>query len=283
MSGYEKAKEVADKLRAEKADKDQTELAKHEGAINQLALVRENSSLSAMYDQFTKEEAKESIGSQPLLKLHTVGRSNNVLLDGSQPEDGSFFYAPTQEAFKNPSIHLLVMSDGFYAEGLPDDKGNPKIEYNILFGGTIIHDNNMRPFIMYITSQSIRQSFWEFRNEINKYARLMRVPKFALTVKMAHEKVSNPNPKWVKANPTVNNIKFSIKKFEDNSPHLVVDEGELVALADTKEGLKEMIDSIIAGKRVEKPEKDGGIAQTRVASEGEVVDDRHQDPNDRPF
>lgn len=283
MNGYEKAKELNERLKAENAATEEVSKGDKQVALNQLALVRENSSLSATYDRLAKEEEKESGGSQPLLKLHTAGRSNNVLLDGSQPEDGSFFYVPTQEAFKDPSIHLLTISEGFYAEGLLDDGGKPKIGYNILLGGTIIYDNNMRPFIMYVTSQSIRQSVWEFRNEINKYARLMRVPKFALTVNMVSEKVSNPNPKWVKANPKVNNIKFSIKKFEDNTPHLVMDEGELVALADIKEMLKEMIDSIIAKKRVEKPESQDTLETKPTHSIDIDPRDQVLDENGRPF
>jgi hypothetical protein len=251
--GVEKARAVADKLREEiKVEEEQKEQALIE-AKNQLALVRQNSSLSAMYEKTSQEEMRESLGAQPLLKLHVAGRSHNILLDGTQPEDGSFFYVPTQEAFKNPSIHLMVMSDGFYAEGLPDDSGKPKIVYNILVGGTIIADGSMRPFIMYITSQAIRQSFWEFRNEINKYARLMRVPKFALSVKMESGKVANPNPKWAKANPFVNNITFSIDKVEDGSPVVITDEGEFMALVDMQAMLREMVDSIIAAKKVEKP------------------------------
>lgn len=282
MSGLEEARATAAKLKQETEEKKEQELAVINEAKNDLDLVRQNASLSKMFDEEIKKEMSDGMGSQPLLKLHTQGRSNNELIDGSQPNDGDFFYTPSQEAFTNPNIHLLVISDGFYAEGLPDDKGETKIQYNILLGGTIIDEEGnrtMRPFLMYVTSQAIRQSLWDFRNELNKYARVMKVPKTAIVVKMTHEKVGNPNPKWAKVNPKVNNIKFSIEKFPDGTPVLVPDEDQFAALVDIQAMLKEMAASIIAAKSVEKPVGE----ETTVSAKEQVVEGQMVDPEEIPF
>lgn len=224
-------------------------------ALNSLAELKKNSTLSQRYAQIAAEEAKEMMGSQPLLKLHIAGRSNNELRDGSEPVDLSFFYTPTQEAFINPDIHLLVMSDGFYAEGIEKNKdGKKKVDYNILLGGTIIaEDETIRMFIMYLTGQKKRESFWAFRNEFSKFARSFKLPKSVFSIKLTAGRVPNPNPKWAKINKHVSTIDFSINKHEDGTPLVIANEDDFEALEDIKVLLKEMIDSIIARKSVEKP------------------------------
>lgn len=244
MTGFEKAKEVANKLHE---DKEQEELAlveRRHQALDSLATLHANTDLAKMYTESAKVGADNLGGELPQLKIHATGKSTgNELADGSRPHDGYYFYKPTQEEFEGPLCHILTISRGFYAPGMADNKTGKTVDkFNQILGGVIIDGNDLKPFLMYFTGTKLT-NLWEFGKAANKYthAKPIPIPMFALTVRMttAIEKTSF-GENWV--------AKFEIQKNEDGTSVLVFDQGKFQFLKDSAEMLEESIDKLIKGK-----------------------------------
>ena len=112
-TGVEAARETAGKLRKEQDAKKENEAKAMATVKNELDKIRNNPELAKLYQDNAKVGAENLAGELPLLKIHAVGRSlKNELKDGSEPNDGWFFYKPTQEQFQEIECHILTISRG---------------------------------------------------------------------------------------------------------------------------------------------------------------------------
>lgn len=238
MSEQDKAREIANKLRAENEAKEKAEIENRQKAESQLAVISKNSELAKMYAENASAGSANLAGELPLLKVHQTGKSTkNELTDGSEPSDGWFFYKPTGEQFEALECHILTISRGFRAEGLNNDK-----VFNQIVGGVIIDGDDYKPFIMYVTGKKL-QPMWDFGKAASKYthAKPIPIPMFALTVKLSTHKEENSYGKsWL--------IDFEIKKSEDGTPVLITDPGIFHFLKDNVTTLEETIEGVIAAK-----------------------------------
>lgn len=274
--GEKAFREMGEKLRKDKEEKVAQDKEKQALALNQLAQLRQNADLAKMYSENAQVGAENLSGELPLLKVHAVGKSmKNELQDGSEPNNGWFFYKPTGEQLESVRCHILTISKGFRAQGIE----NGKEIFNQVVGGVIIGDGaEMKPFIMYFTGLKLKP-LWEFGKEAAKYTRMkpISIPMFALTVKMTTEKVKNNYGKsWI--------VNFEIEKLEDSSPVLIMDPGEFQYLKDNVEMVEDTIASLIAAKQVK--DDDGDFVHTVQQTTGaEPLGPNKEpvDPDDVPF
>lgn len=241
MNGIDKARAVADGLRketeAEKKESEQTKAL----IVNDLKSIQENEALAKMYSDSAQVGAENLAGELPLLKVHSVGRSESILADGSEPTDGYFFYKPTQEQFESIRCHVLTISKGFKAKGLEGGKAEV---FNQILSGIILDGKEMKPFMMYMTGLKLAP-MWEFGKEIAKYTRVkpMGIPIFTLTVKLTTERVKNSFGKsWI--------VKFEVEKNDGGNPVLVGDPGEFQYLRDAVDGIEGVIENVILQKEI---------------------------------
>jgi len=242
MGGYEKAKATAEKLKEEKAEKEQAELANREQAENALASLEGNSDLAKMFNDSAKLGTENLSGGAPWLKVHAAGRSTtNFLADGkTMPDDGNFFYTPTQEQFKEIECHILTISKGFRTVET-DPKGVTKEVFNQLIGGMIMNDGDPKPFIMFVRGKRL-SPMWEFGKEIAKWTsrKPIAVPMFTMKVKLTtHMEKNDYSYSWL--------IDFTLEKVQD-IPVVTLDEGQFTFLKDSVSMMQEQISSLIANK-----------------------------------
>ena len=278
--GEKKFREMGEKLKAEKEQAAEEQKEKTALAMNQLAQLRQNSQLAQMYSENAKVGADNLSGELPLLKVHAVGKSTkNELSDGTEPNDGWFFYKPTGEQFETVRCHILTISKGFRAEGMQQG-GQTKQVFNQVIGGVIIGDGGeMKPFVMYVTGLKL-SPMWEFGKAAAKYTRMkpISIPMFALTVKMTTEKVKNNYGKsWI--------INFEIEKLEDGSPVLIMDPGEFQYLKDNVEIVEDTIASLIDAKAIKEDDDDDFPQHVQEATGAEPVGPNKEpvNPEDIPF
>ena len=241
MKAQDKAREVAKKIGKESKDKEKKAVAEVKSSLIQL---RQNPELAKLYKDNAEVGAKNLGGELPLLKVHKTGKSTtNELADGSQPNDGWFFYKPTMEQFESITCHILTISRGFRADGL-----NKKDVYHQLMGGVIVEGDaigDIKPFVTYLTGLKL-SPMWDFGKEARKYtkARPVPIPMFSLKIKLTTEEVKNNYGKsWI--------IKFEIVKDKDNNPVLITDPGLFQFLLDHVEQVEDMIASVIEAKSSE--------------------------------
>lgn len=274
MTGLDKARETADKLKAEVAAEKETDEKNMEVAKNELATIHENAELAGLYNSAAQVGAANLGGGEmPLLKIHSAGRSmKNELADGTEPQDGHFFYKQEGTQYGGIEAHILTVSRGFYAPNIEEGK---KDTYNQLIGGVIIDGDDFKPFVMYLTGKKL-QPWWDFAKIASKYtkAKPVSIPMFALTVKMTTDKV--PTEKYGK----VWVVNFDIVKTEDGSPKLVLDPGKFTFLKDSAESLEEMISSFADSREVK---KDHEQVLNGQAVESESNSEQQLDENGIPF
>lgn len=272
MTAQDKAREVANKLRAEKEEKEAGEEKNVQAAKSQLAAIQDNSNLAAMYNESATVGA-ENIGGQslPILRVHAAGKSTtNELEDGSEPLDGSFYYKPTKEDLGNEiDVHILTISRGFKTEPL-EGSSKPYL-WNQIVGGIIDND---KPFLMYFTGTKL-QNLWNFGKEAGQYTHRKPVafPMFSLKVKLSTRK----GEKGQYAAPWI--VDFKIIRTEDGQPELILDEGEFQYIKDNVKTIEETIAGVIASKEIK--------TATPVAAEpinGEEVESNPiEDVDEIPF
>jgi hypothetical protein len=231
--------------------------------------------MAQMYAESAKVGASNLSGEMPLLKVHAAGKSKNELADGTKPNDGWFFYKPTQEQFETIDCHILTISRGFRA---PDMNGQPA--FNQIIAGIII--DGMKPFIMYVNRKKLKQ-MWDFGKAAARYTRAkpVPIPMFALTVRLKTHSVPNDfGDSWL--------IDFEILKNPDTKPVLVMDPGEFQFLKDSVEDFEDTIESLISTKT--KEEVVEGNPQPLEATDVEPTVDTatadgsiEVDPEDIPF
>jgi hypothetical protein len=265
MSGLDKARETADKIKAETEAEAKAKEEGMEKAKNELATIQRNPALASMYNESARLGADNLGGSLPQLKVHALGRSSsNQLADGSEPNDGYFFYAPTQEQFKEVTCHILTISRGYRAEGF---QGKQNVFHQLL-GGVIVNDGQVKPFTMFFTGTRLSK-LWEFGKEAGKYthAKPVSIPMFALTVKLTTESVKNDFGKsWV--------INFEIVKDQDGNPELILDPKFFNLLKDNVGTLEDTIASLLDAKATDKDN------DSRPVQEAEPVRDPSEDAED---
>jgi hypothetical protein len=273
MTAQEKAREVADGLKAEKVAKEEQEAKAVSEVRSQLAIVEDNSNLAAMYNESANVGA-ENIGGQslPILRIHAAGKStNNELEDGTEPLDGSFYYKPTKEDLGSEiDVHILTISRGFKTE--PMEGSDKEYTFNQIVGGIIGND---KPFVMYFNGTKL-QNLWNFGKEAGQYTRRKPVafPMFSLKVKLTTKK----GEKGKYAAPWI--VNFKILRDEEQKPLLILDEGEFQYIKDSVAVMEETIANVIAAKEL-RPTVGAVAAQPIV---GEVAeDDLPPAPDDIPF
>jgi len=246
MTGLQKFQKVGKNLKEEQAEEKEKE-SEVKKEINQFLAVRQNEQLAKMYSENSQLGASNLAGSLPLLKVHTLGKSENELADGSAPNDGWIFYKPTGEQYESITCHILTVSRGFKAAGI--NGGEPK--FNQIMGGVIVDGTDYKPFIMYVTGLKLSY-LWEFGKQAKKYTHVkpVSIPMFALTVKMTTEKVASSFGKnWI--------VKFEIVKTQDGVPQLVLDPGEFQFLKDNVGTIEETITSLVEAKAIKEDEEEG--------------------------
>lgn len=236
------------------------------GKNNELAVIQGNNELAQLYNENATLGADNLTGKIPLLKVHTVGKSKNLLVSGAKPKDGAFYYAPTQAEYSELDVHILTISKGFYADGM---NGGDK-KFNQLVGGVFKDGDEYRPFIMYFSGKKLN-NLWNFANGITKYthAKPIAFPMFSMTVTLTTESVETPfGSSWV--------VNFDLNMNED-FPKLVTDVKEFSFLRDTVSLLEHMCSTIINAKSPEQAEEISNNPDTEDVVEGEV------NPDDIPF
>lgn len=238
--GYEGAKETRDKIA-----KEQEELAIE--PVNAEKGVELSGKLAAMYNQNANLGAENLDGNKPYLKIHSAGRSTtNTLANGKDPQDGNFFYGPTQEEFEELECHILTISRGFYTEQEDKKTGEKKQKWNQLMTGIILNDDDMKPFIMFITGKRL-SPMWDFGKVLRPWTKRKPIPypMFAMTVKMKthREKNEHNSYSWI--------IDFELVKGDDDTPVLIMDEGKFIYVKDMAEMMAEQVNDMIAKKEIE--------------------------------
>lgn len=237
-TGIAKARKTAEGIKVKTASEKK---AANEVVDRELAKLQESPELVKMYRDNAELGSENLSGSLPLLKIHKAGRSKNELADGSEPEDGYFFYKQDGSQYEKIDCHILSISRGFRAPGM-DNRKKDKI-FNQLMGGVIIEkDGDLKPFLTYITGLKLAP-MWEFGKEASKYTKRSRfpIPLFALSVKLTTKSEKHQyGESWI--------VNFEIVKNEDGTPVIVTDEGLFVYLKDHVSTIQETMERIITAK-----------------------------------
>lgn len=268
--GHDAAAKVAESLRpaeeVKKAGEEEMRIAK-----NELDMIRNNPEFARLYDENAQTGAENLGNDLPALKVHSVGKSStNELSDGTEPEDGYFFYVPKQLQFKDVTAHICTISRGYYAEGMVDPKGvKQPPKWNQIIGGIIQNDDLMYPFLRFITGKNL-QPMWDFGKSASKYTRAkpFGIPMFALSVRMWNKKEKNPyGNSWV--------TYYDIVKHENGEPKLVTDPALFHFLKNAVGELEDQINRLIEAKAMEtekQPERIESEPAPIAAEDREVVD-----------
>lgn len=263
MTGIDKARETAEKLKKDAQERKDTDTKAMAATKHTLDMVRANPALAKMYQDNASAGSEELSGASPMLKVFAAGKTMDRLADGRKPQDGAFYYKPTQEEFSDIVCHFVAVSRGFYTKSM--DAGNNEPKFNQLVGGVIINDEIPKPFVMWFNGKK-----WPALKEFGEKARVytksrkMPVPMFALTLHLTTRSEKNSvSESWL--------VDIEIMQNEDGTPTVVSDEKEFVFLNGKVQYFKDMFDKIIAAKGVEQEE-----TPTRIASDtvGEDVPDK---------
>jgi len=239
-------------------------------AKSSLELIKQNKDLGELYKGSAGMGTQNLAGSLPMLKVHAAGRSSsNQLANGTEPQDGSFFYKPTQEEFKELDVHVLTISKGYRTDGM---QGKTNVFHQVL-AGVVTNNGGMKPFIMFFTGIKLR-TLWDFGKDAGTYTKnkSMPLPLFALSVKMTTEKQKTDyGYSWI--------VKFEINKDKNGAPILVTDSARFKQLRLAVEKAEDMIQSLIETKS-SGPEEP---VVTDMKPETEGVKEREVRAEDIPF
>ncbi len=214
--------------------------------------IAENPELAKAYQDNASVGSENLSGATPVLKVHSVGKGQSVLESGDEPDDGAFFYAPTQEQFKEITCHILSISRGYSTA--PMERGKKPVFTQLVAG--VIEGEELKPFTMYMTSRKLPK-LWEFGKVAKEYtkAKPFPIPMFALQVKLTTEKMmsdfTNEDGKTIKVKSWL--VNFEILKKDDGTPVLVTDMGKFQYLKDMALGLSEVMGNIIVAAEKKLP------------------------------
>jgi hypothetical protein len=207
--------------------------------------------------------AENLSSSIPQLKI-TEPLSDNVDAAGNQVAPGTFFYAPTKEAFKEIDVAVLNISRGFWAL---DNQKEPRPKFTQLVGGIML--GSLQPFIMFVSGTRL-PNLWSFGKEINPYTKSKQspIPMMAFTVKLSLEKM--------KTDFGQNHVvKYELIRNDKGQPQIITDLELLTILKKGVDQTNEMFNSFIAQKEVD---RNTGLplAATPTTYEAEVTNEGGQ-------
>ena len=231
------AKEIKSKIVSERSERKVEE----EALETALAKVQKTPGLAKMYRDNASLGSENLSGSLPLLKIHAVGKSlSNQLDDGTEPNDGWFFYSQDGSQYEQVVCHILSISKSFRAPGI-GSKSNEQV-FNQMMGGVIVNNGDLKPFIMYLTGLRLAP-MWEFGKEVGKYTKRkeLPIPLFAFKVMLTtNQEKHQYGQSWA--------IKFEVVKDEDGVPEVVTDEGLFVFLRDNVSTIQGTMEKIITSR-----------------------------------
>ena len=221
-------------------------------AVATLDSIRQNQELAKRYQNASKMGSENLSGGMPILKIQSTGRSTNELSDGTEPNNGWFYYKPTKSQFETVTCHILAISRGFNTPKL----GKPgETTYQHLLSGVMKVEGEYAPFIIYLNSGGHRNKMYEFGKQIHQYThqRPIGIPMFALTVKLFTTQepyeFTGEDGKKMKGKSWV--LNYELIKNEDGSPVLIGDIKEFDFLEQSVVKAQEMMESIITSKTSE--------------------------------
>ena len=183
MSAKDKMMAKAEELKAEAKAKEEKTMTDTKASLVEFHGNKVAPEVIDFYKVHASVGSANLAGSLPQLKV-TELLSKNELEGGEMAKAGEFYYAPSQEAFKELEVSIMTISRGFYAMS-NDDPPVPK--FNQLVGGMIV--DSMQPFIMFFSSTRL-ENLWNFGKEIRPLTKNKKepVPMFSLLVKLSLEK-----------------------------------------------------------------------------------------------
>lgn len=254
-SGYDEAKQKRDELAKEITGEEEKEKTQMAEVKQSLQIVAGNPALAKLYQQHAALGADNLGADLPLLKVHITNKSqNNHLEDGTEPQNGWFFYRPTKSEYEDIICHVVTISRGFRADGLQGKKN----VFNQILAGIMLNDGDMKPFLMYFTGSKL-QNLWNFGKEASKYtkSKLTPIPLFALTVHLTSQLVDN-----VEYGGKMAHVNFEILKDESGAPMVIADVATFQFVKEQVERMQETIDNLIQAKSTEEgtpPESPRGV------------------------
>lgn len=217
MTGLDKAREVAEKLKTQKTVSPEAEV--HPLGETQMAKISEN--LRKMMQSDARDDMKENGAQLPFLSLFDSARSTKTLADGSVPHDGWFLLSSTQEEFDSPLVHIFHISRGFRVMQ-KNSEGVEEPKYMHMVSG-VIQDDVLKPFLMTIQGQQRVQRLWEFRDVLRKLNQ-RGFPTFSLLIQLGKERVQFKDGKGKERVAKV--ITFTLSKSEGATDPDVVDDAD---------------------------------------------------------
>lgn len=206
MTGLDKARKTAEQLKPTEEPKEEIKAIRADDPV-----------LKALMAEDARTEMSEGGGSLPFLKVFITNRSQATLADGKEPNNGWFYYTPTQEQYETVHAHLLYISRGFWMEGMPDEQGQVKKRYTHVVSGIMVNDEP-KPFWLLVSGQARLQRLWDFLKDKSKVT-ARGIPLFALLVILSTEKVkTEKSPAMV--------VNFKIEEGENGMPWLVSDKDQ---------------------------------------------------------
>lgn len=203
----------------------------------------ENAELAMLFNKTGTAGSEELGGTLPVLKIHTLNKSKNTLMNGEEPQDGYLFHTVTRKEYEFVDAHIVAVSKGYYAPAI--EEGNKDV-FTQLVSGYILDEGEYVPFIMYVTGTKL-QNFWEFGKEINPYTHMKPtpLPMYAIKVRIYgnKERVDTDYGK-------VKVFTFKVQRSEAGFPLFEMDEGRAKFLADSVDQFKDQMNNIISKKSV---------------------------------
>lgn len=241
---------------------------------NALATIESNPELMKLYQDNAEVGNKNLAAALPFLKVHSTGKSStNVLANGEEPQNGYFFYTPTQEEFKDIECHVLTISQGFKTKALQEGK---KDVFNQILAGVIINDGEFKPFLMYFQGLKL-QNLWTFGKEANPYTHYkpVPIPLFAMKVRLTSEKVKTDyGMSWV--------VKFQIERGMNGFPLVEMDVEKVKQLRDAVDTVEASIDQLIMAKTTDQIVISPSAPPEDDLTEGLEIDEDAKTINGKP-
>lgn len=242
MTGKDKFDEARKKIKDEVEEKEVQEEKAIEKVKSDLASVKDDPELAKMYQESAGIGLENSSGSQlPYLRVHSENSKTNFLPDETKPNNGWFFYKPSQEQFKEVECHILYISETYYTVPVTP-RADGKNNFNQIIAGVLIREEKYLPFVFILQGQRPK-ILWEYLKNIHKFTHAKPVPTpiFVLKTKMTTERIPTNN----KLNPYTYITNFELVKSENGSPVVVSDVKLFNILKAGSVNVKEKINRLI--------------------------------------
>lgn len=210
MSGKDKLKEVAEKLKEETQEQKLDVLKEEPKAICDGA----DPEFQKLMQADAEAEAEQAGEGLPFLKVYVANRSQSTLADGKDPNNGWFFYAPTKEQYETVHCHILVISKGFRMPGMKDEQGQVKNKWTHIVSGVMLNDDP-KPFWLFISGQARVLRLWQFEKQLRSLNH-QGTPTFPLLITLSTEKVKTEEMK----SPAMV-VNFSVDLADNGKPEMV--------------------------------------------------------------